>query len=531
MSITVRQFSAQVKDPSTGNMIPAGLLSSDALGAIDTAKNTAITAIQAQGATTIASIPSDYTSLSNEVDDLKNAITTYNCYDTLADVSWPNHNWQGVQFTWDGEKYTASGTSTAAGNYNVYSSTSELPGGIQAGDLLIFEIKSTFVNVSMYLFFYVNGAWGSARILVNDYQTIVPDGTTGMMIRFRVEAANKTVSGTCRIEAIRTMSNQMFENIPVILPNETIEATGTIQAALAKYGIVQLSKGTFKIADLQMPDNSILRGCGESTILSVDSTAHSGANGVKPGANCTIENLRITCNAGHTGSRGTGSGIYIEGNYSDSPYKYNTKINNATIDGFPDGGVHGKATGYWYANSISATNLKIVNCYAGILLEDFCEYNRFTNCLCYNNYIGAAIPSGNNVLVNCSLSGNTVGMYLDDSNSANNGNNGHGAIIGCTLNHNNNNEGYAIIVKGVTNGFIIDGCNIWYGKILSDAAGGGSAGLLISYCLFGGGTPEIDNWGGALLLNACLFKAAPTFKGNTTTNKIACYLFDGTPVT
>lgn len=88
MAITVRKFSAQVKDPSTGNMVPAGLLSSDALGAIDDAKDDAIDAIVAQGTTTRESIPSDYTALSDEVDELKNALDTlyYPLELTSADV-------------------------------------------------------------------------------------------------------------------------------------------------------------------------------------------------------------------------------------------------------------------------------------------------------------------------------------------------------------------------------------------------------------------------------------------------------------
>ena len=74
MAITVRKFSAQVKDPSTGNMVPAGLLSSDALGAIDDAKDDAIDAIVAQGMTTRESIPSDYTALSDEVDEDRKSV-------------------------------------------------------------------------------------------------------------------------------------------------------------------------------------------------------------------------------------------------------------------------------------------------------------------------------------------------------------------------------------------------------------------------------------------------------------------------
>ena len=74
MPLNVRLVNVEVKDPDSGQMIPAGLLGSDALSTINTAKNQAIGAIEQKGAETIASIPSDYTSLSNEVDDLKSAL-------------------------------------------------------------------------------------------------------------------------------------------------------------------------------------------------------------------------------------------------------------------------------------------------------------------------------------------------------------------------------------------------------------------------------------------------------------------------
>ena len=67
-------------------MIPAGILSSDSLTQITAAENSAITritnektsainAVELKGQTTLASIPADYTSLSNEVDEVKESIT------------------------------------------------------------------------------------------------------------------------------------------------------------------------------------------------------------------------------------------------------------------------------------------------------------------------------------------------------------------------------------------------------------------------------------------------------------------------
>lgn len=70
MPITLRKFETSVKDPLTGNMVPAGLLSSDALGAINTAKVNAVNTINATGAAVNASLPQSWDDLNDEVDDL-----------------------------------------------------------------------------------------------------------------------------------------------------------------------------------------------------------------------------------------------------------------------------------------------------------------------------------------------------------------------------------------------------------------------------------------------------------------------------
>lgn len=139
------------------------------------------------------------------------AMSEYNAVNILKDVPWPYHNWQGVSFTWDGEKYIGKGTSTAAGSYNLYVHTDQLPGGLKVGDLMTFHIEGSMTNVTPQMIFYYNGAWGGARNLINGYQTLVPAGTTGINIRFRIEGANLPVSGTCRMEAIRVSSNEMLE--------------------------------------------------------------------------------------------------------------------------------------------------------------------------------------------------------------------------------------------------------------------------------------------------------------------------------
>lgn len=71
MPLNVQLVNAQVKDPQSGQMTPAGLIGSDALSTINQAKNQAIAAVQQKGEETLQSIPDDYTALSNEVADVK----------------------------------------------------------------------------------------------------------------------------------------------------------------------------------------------------------------------------------------------------------------------------------------------------------------------------------------------------------------------------------------------------------------------------------------------------------------------------
>lgn len=431
----------------------------------------------------------------------------------------------GVEWTWADNYCTFSGKSTAAVNINLFANTTGFSGDIEPDDIITLDIDSTEENVRIQVFFYVAGAWDYERNYASSAQIIVPSTATGMLVRMHIDD-NKTVSGSIRTIITKMQKNSETNQIlPVIMPYP-YSLDAVIKKSLEKYGIALLGKGTYPIAaSIVMPDNSIIRGAGDSTVIS----CATGITGIKVGANCTVENIKITSPDGHTDSRGTAAGIWVQGNHESAPLKYNTKISNVTIDGFSLAGIYGVATGYWVADSISAMNCRISNCYAGLLLEDFCEFNRFTNILCYNCYVGLLNLSGNNVFVNCSFSNNKVGVYLIGDDEELSGNNGHGSLIGCTINHSNNNEGYAILVRGITNGFLFDTCQIWYGKVYTET----SAGIVINNCMFGSynTNTEITNLTTeALLLLNCTFKVGATFTGTGTTKAVNCHLFDGTVI-
>ena len=90
MPVTIKGSRMNYKD-SNGNYVGVDAVTetttAEQVAAINTAatsaKNTAVAAIQAKGEETIASVPSDYTTLSNDVDDLKSQLT-----DILYDKSY-----------------------------------------------------------------------------------------------------------------------------------------------------------------------------------------------------------------------------------------------------------------------------------------------------------------------------------------------------------------------------------------------------------------------------------------------------------
>ena len=45
-------------------------------------------------------------------------------------------------------------------------------------------------------------------------------------------------------------------------------------------------------------------------------------------------------------------------------------------------------------------------------------------------------------------------------------NNSHGSAVGCTFNHNGNNEGIGIVIRNAKSGYVFTGCQLFYSKII-----------------------------------------------------------------
>ena len=458
-------------------------------------------------------------------------LTTAGELNLFIDGTYTGTNWRGIVMTWAGRVATVSGTVTG-GNFaspNIFYKQNAFPSGIKAGDCIVVDVQNN-VSGAIYveIISYVNGSQENGKRFRTSCQYVIPENATGMLIRlFAYEGAELSGNISFNLYKLPTI-NMQNSIVPIVLPN-TSRSEQTIEYALNKYKKVVLGSGTYVLnRAITMPDNSCITGAGDSTII----TAASGADAIIAGANCSIENVKLHSDDGHTDSAGTTAGIRITGNYDSVPLKYNIKISNVTIDGFSLAGIYANKTGTWVGDSISAINCTIFNCYAGLFLEDYSEFGRYTNIMCRDNYIGLFNKSGNNMFVNCSFSNNTVGVYLWGDDGDNSRNNGHGSVIGCTINHSNNNSGFAVICKGIDgNGFVFDSCQIWYGKVQAE----NSTGIIFNNCMFGAyntDTEIINYTANDLFLMNCLFKVGATFSGSGgETHAINCFKFDGTPIT
>ena len=210
MSLTVRRFDCQVKDSQTGVMKPAGLLSSDAIGAINSAKETAIAAVQAKGTETLNSIPADYTALDTEVDDLKNALNNSLVGMNIGVVTLEHMN--GYYNASSGTFEPDSSTLDATRKFPV------VPG---------MKVKSQATGEKYYCFWDKTGTFISGTRLDTGEMTVPANASVCAIDYLSTQGTQTTVDVKYQIYANTSKNTEDIEN----LTNE-IEAikTGTVYA-------------------------------------------------------------------------------------------------------------------------------------------------------------------------------------------------------------------------------------------------------------------------------------------------------------
>ena len=579
--------------------------------------------------------------LAADVTDLKNALgeTTYNLFTPTLPITSDN---SGVI-----DILANTGITIPAGTYKVvYELSSDRAAGSDC-KVVLSKTYATGSSSNIATIAGVNNIEKSAEITINE---------TALSI-YAFAGANATQSNghpvtvkkfmiTSQLDAdyIPGMTATDFEarkelsELRLLPTGDTTDRTAEIESYLNKYGVCNLAKGTYYTSGIEMPDNTVLRGIGEGSIIRLNNT--DGIT-VKMGDKCTVENVTIEgddedIEISGTGNNEIGDTNYLEnatysagdgyvqyvlsnalpaGNYAvkingtsnaDNNYvrvrlfttdNYSTDnqittftvpknssdyvevdtgdktikslyvtagdnlsqssgktltisnaelkdivvssnrygigwtgsdctsgiVDNCRINRFNGAGILLRDTTQGTNHCLAISNCYIFNNNIGVYIQKNSEFNKICNCTITGNYYGILNRGGNNIVDNCGVDTNVIGIEVDSDEGSNNG---HGSITNCTINHSDSNSGYGIIIKN-TGRMNISNCNLYYSKLKLDSTNGN----LIAHCNFGtSGKVEIVG-GGCSVIHACMFATDTVGKITRQNNTLAvvsdCYARNG----
>ena len=183
MPFTVRKFNAQVRDSNTGNMIPAGLLSSDSLEAIENAKQDAIDAIEARAGEIEQDWPDDYSDLSEGVADLKTDLDIIEDSIFIKDSGELRYSRANYRLKTDDSGYSIYNTNYRIDKYVVKAGNVVI---VNSDDRFQFQsIESTPTTGNLTR---IGETYGSGNYLL-----VVPDGATYLAVSTPINSTNSTV--------------------------------------------------------------------------------------------------------------------------------------------------------------------------------------------------------------------------------------------------------------------------------------------------------------------------------------------------
>lgn len=310
-------------------------------------------------------------------------------------------------------------------------------------------------------------------------------------------------------------------DLPLEALDDTSDRTDEINLLLELYGKCILAKGTYYVSGITMPDSTTITGDSNSIVRLLDSVASGAA--IVMSKNSLVQGIYIDGGLSNVGAtEGTRYGIEWTG---DS--LYTGCVDNCIIRGFSGAGILLHDTTVNVYRNLFITNCRIRVNYIGIDIKKNSEFNIITGCNIKNNYYGIRNRGGNNHVDNCGIDSNTIGVQVDADEGSNNG---HGGISNCTINHSGSNNGYGIIIKD-TGRMLVNGCNLYYSKILLENTNGN----IINACGFGSNAGWEVTDGECNMFSNCMIRSASdtpvTITNNTQTVIANCYTRDGAEVT
>lgn len=316
--------------------------------------------------------------------------------------------------------------------------------------------------------------------------------------------------------------------------NDTTDRKSDIEAKLNEFGACVLGSGVFYVSGVDMPDNSTLMGLGYSSRLMLDTSLEEGY-AIKMAHHTSVKDLYVAGAEKRIPipeSVGTRHGILFKG--TATPERYYGQPENSIIEGcyvtsFTGGGITCADTGYCTNASVTASNCHVINCGAGINISHFSEFHKFTNIISTQNIYGCINNGGNNVFTACGFDSNKKTGFLIDNEGKKSHNDSHGSVLGCTFNHNGNNQGNGIEIIFARSGYVFTGCQMFYSKIvLVD-----SKNIVFNSMNFGRNEDIQISGGDLTIFNSCAFANEPilTIENNDKVRFSSCYTVDGKEVT
>jgi hypothetical protein len=314
------------------------------------------------------------------------------------------------------------------------------------------------------------------------------------------------------------------------------DRTAEIEAMLNIHGVCCLDSGIFTVRGVNMPPHSTIYGQNEATRVILDPTVTEGF-AICLESFCTLRDLTVLGTEGESAipadeTVGTRHGVLLEGTATTKDWmgpdlKLNGILHGLQIRGFSGGGLTCRDTGYYIRASLTASDCHILHCGAGINISHYSEYHKFTNMHCTENGIGCVNNGGNNVFVGCAFDGNRLGFLIDNSQGQT-PNDAHGSMVGCTVNHTDNNKGVGIKLLGVKNGYVFSGCQMFFSQIVLE----NSTGIQFTGMNIGRGMQVQVKGGGLMMFTDCVCLGDITFTvtDNDAVRVKNCFYKDGREV-
>lgn len=283
----------------------------------------------------------------------------------------------------------------------------------------------------------INGA--AADFVVSSNRAMVRvecDGTNWFVATFS-PTPGLTLAGTTTLEANGAKGDGVASDSTAY--TAALATTKTILLGAANYLTTAAYTGS-------LAAKQSLRGVGGQSIITDLGNQPIVAVG---GDGCMVSDLRLV------GTFGAGAAnIGINGGTFSSTIVDNVFIDTVGRDGVYFGTPQSQAN---YGPTISNVRVFAPVNGAGIRLDGM-QYASVVNCKGYGGTYGVYIDAGNAVVSTCNFDNNTYGAYINSVN----GNDGHGVLLGCTLNHNTIE---AFHCEKLLNGFDVRDSELYYGDI------------------------------------------------------------------